>query len=457
VPVLDETPLEGPVSVNVVIFEVPLTVVLAETKVGEAVLLYDDDVVGNDVTILVPLALTEMLDEAVELNDEVGVVRLVPLKLVTTLVEVELSPLEIPVLSETVLLEDVAGTLDVIDKLDVMDELEEVVATVGSVAVEALTDLDEDEDDIVKVLDRGWRVDVEINPVEEDEREVDPLEEVECDVDLLEEVECEEDRLEEDRLEEVECEEDLLEEVECEVDMLEEAECEELLAVDEVLPRVEDELDVTVLPSMQSQSPVRYAALYFWKGDEVLALIMVLVFIVRLLSCYWLWAVEVTEIVWLGELASKLCSALPSGRSGRDWARGGSSSGAAIARLGIKTVADSGDIWSGHLDERRGITVSVIESDARTSKCIPRCYLTRRATTGKSILGAWRPGGTSVCWLGYIHRLASPLLSQRVRGKLRPQEWAQRRKERRLKPWGISWLRIDSECGLVGCWRWCWD
>jgi hypothetical protein len=155
VPVLDETPLEGPVSVNVVIFEVPLTVVLAETKVGEAVLLYDDDVVGNDVTILVPLALTEMLDEAVELNDEVGVVRLVPLKLVTTLVEVELSPLEIPVLSETVLLEDVAGTLDVIDKLDVMDELEEVVATVGSVAVEALTDLDEDEDDIVKVLDRG--------------------------------------------------------------------------------------------------------------------------------------------------------------------------------------------------------------------------------------------------------------------------------------------------------------
>jgi hypothetical protein len=68
--------------------------------------------------------------------------------------------------------------------------------------------------------------------------------------------------------------------------MLEEAECEELLAVDEVLPRVEDELDVTVLPSMQSQSPVRYAALYFWKGDEVLALIMVLVFIVRLLSCY---------------------------------------------------------------------------------------------------------------------------------------------------------------------------
>jgi hypothetical protein len=215
------------------------------------VLLDNDDVGGSDVTILVPLALIEMLDEplievpitvllTVELNDEVGVVRFVPLKLVTTLVEVELSPLETVVLTGTVLLKEVVDTLDVIDKL------EEVVTIVGSVAVDALTDLDEDEDDPVKVLDRVRRVDVEI----------DPIEEVECNV------------------EEVECELDLLEEVECEVDLLEEVECEELLAVDEVLPRVEEELVVAVLPSTQSQSPVRYAAVYFWKGDEVLALFM---------------------------------------------------------------------------------------------------------------------------------------------------------------------------------------
>jgi hypothetical protein len=185
-------------------FEVTLRVVLAEAEIGEAVL---TDV--NEVMLLVrfPLgAVIELLDEAllvVETNDDV----VVPLILETVLIEVELSPLEVPVLNEVVLLEEVD------DKLDV------IVVTVGSVAVEPVTDPDEDDDDPVKVLDKVAPVDDEVVTIEE------------------------------------------------------------LLAV-------EDGLVGTELPSIQSQSVVSSGAVYFWNGDEVLGLVLVLAWIVRLLSYY---------------------------------------------------------------------------------------------------------------------------------------------------------------------------
>jgi hypothetical protein len=134
--------------VEVVVFEVTLRVVLAETEMGEAELV---DV--NEVMLLVPLplgAVIELFDEAllvVETNEDV----------VVSVVEVELSPLEVPVLNEVVLLEEVD------DKLDVVEVI------VGSVAVEPVTDTDEDEDedDPVRELDKVGLVDDEVVTIEE--------------------------------------------------------------------------------------------------------------------------------------------------------------------------------------------------------------------------------------------------------------------------------------------------
>jgi hypothetical protein len=213
VPLVEKDPLEAPVGVEVVMFEVTLKVVLAETETGEAVLADDDDVEDSEVELLVPLPLgtvIELLKEAllvVEINDEVVVVEFAPLLLDTELVEVELSPLEVPVLIEVVLLEEVD------DKLDVVEVI------VGSMAVEPVTAPDEDDDDPVKVLDKVAPVDDEVVTIEE------------------------------------------------------------LLAV-------EDELVGTELPSIQSQSVVSSGAVYFWNGDEVLGLVLVLAWIVRLLSYY---------------------------------------------------------------------------------------------------------------------------------------------------------------------------
>jgi hypothetical protein len=211
VPLVEKDPLEAPVGVEVVMFEVTLKVVLAETETGEAVLADDDDVEDSEVELLVPLPLgtvIELLKEAllvVEINDEVVVVEFAPLLLDTELVEVELSPLEVPVLIEVVLLEEVD------DKLDVVEVI------VGSMAVEPVTAPDEDDDDPVKVLDKVAPVDDEVVTIEE------------------------------------------------------------LLAV-------EDELVGTELPSIQSQSVVSSGAVYFWNGDEVLGLVLVLAWIVQLLS-----------------------------------------------------------------------------------------------------------------------------------------------------------------------------
>lgn len=70
--------------------------------------------------------------------------------------------------------------------------------------------------------------------------------------------------------------------------MVEEVEREEvfvevLLVEDEL---VEDVLVATELPLTQLQRLKSCVAVYFWKGDEVLDLVLVLVQIVRLPSCY---------------------------------------------------------------------------------------------------------------------------------------------------------------------------
>lgn len=133
-----------------------LRVVLAEAEIGEAVLADVDEVM---LLVILPLgAVIELFDEAllvVETNDDVVVVRFVPLLLDTVLIEVELSPLEVPVLSEVVLLEEVDNKLDV------------VVVIVGSVAMEPVTDPDEEEDDPVKELDKVGLVDDEVVTIEE--------------------------------------------------------------------------------------------------------------------------------------------------------------------------------------------------------------------------------------------------------------------------------------------------
>jgi hypothetical protein len=135
---------------------VTLRVVLAEAEIGEAVLADVDEVM---LLVILPLgAVIELFDEAllvVETNEDVVVVRFVPLLLDTVLIEVELSPLEVPVLSEVVLLEEVDNKLDV------------VVVIVGSVAMEPVTDPDEEEDDPVKELDKVGLVDDEVVTIEE--------------------------------------------------------------------------------------------------------------------------------------------------------------------------------------------------------------------------------------------------------------------------------------------------
>jgi hypothetical protein len=135
---------------------VTLRVVLAEAEIGEAVLADVDEVM---LLVILPLgAVIELFDEAllvVETNEDVVVVRFVPLLLDTVLIEVELSPLEVPVLSEVVLLEEVDNKLDV------------VVVIVGSVAMEPVTDPDEEEDDPVKELDKVGLVDDEAVTIEE--------------------------------------------------------------------------------------------------------------------------------------------------------------------------------------------------------------------------------------------------------------------------------------------------
>jgi hypothetical protein len=135
---------------------VTLRVVLAEAEIGEAVLADVDEVM---LLVRLPLgAVIELFDEAllvVETNEDVVVVRFVPLLLDTVLIEVELSPLEVPVLSEVVLLEEVDNKLDV------------VVVIVGSVAMEPVTDPDEEEDDPVKELDKVGLVDDEVVTIEE--------------------------------------------------------------------------------------------------------------------------------------------------------------------------------------------------------------------------------------------------------------------------------------------------
>jgi hypothetical protein len=155
VPLLEKDPLEAPVGVEVVMFEVTLKVVLAETETGEAVLADDDDVGDSEVILLVPLPLGTMIESlkeallVVETNEGVVVVRYVPLLLDTVLIEVELNPLEVPMLNEVVLLEEVDDTLDVI---------------VGSVAMEPVTGPDEEEEDPVEELDK---VDDEVVTIEE--------------------------------------------------------------------------------------------------------------------------------------------------------------------------------------------------------------------------------------------------------------------------------------------------
>lgn len=138
-----------------------LRVVLAEAEIGEAVLADVDEVM---LLVILPLgAVIELFDEAllvVETNDDVVVVRFVPLLLDTVLIEVELSPLEVPVLSEVVLSE-VVLLEEVDNKLDV------VVVIVGSVAMEPVTDPDEEEDDPVKELDKVGLVDDEVVTIEE--------------------------------------------------------------------------------------------------------------------------------------------------------------------------------------------------------------------------------------------------------------------------------------------------
>lgn len=256
-PVLEKDPLEGSVDAVVVMFEVALAVTLAETDIKEEVLAADDAVVGSDTMLLVPLpvkVLLELLNETVlevpvvvrlmvEVNDGVVVVRLVPLLL--AMVEVELKPLEVPVLTELVSSEEV------------LDKLEVVVAKVGSVAIDTLIDPDEDEEEPVD--DEVLVDDVELDEVLVEELELDEvlLEELECDEVLLEEFECDEVLDEKDERDEL-----LVEEV-------------EKVLVDEVLVDfllVEDELVATDLPLTQSQRLKSCGAVYFWNGDEVLVL-----------------------------------------------------------------------------------------------------------------------------------------------------------------------------------------
>ena len=195
--VLEKDPLEVPVDAVVVMFEVALMVALAETDTEEELLADNDDVVDSDTVLLVPLPvkiLLELLNEAllevpvtvllmIKVNDGVLVVRLVPL--LVALVEVVLTPLEVPVLTWVVLNEEV------------LDKLEVVVAKVGSVAIDTLLDPDEDDDEPVEDEVLVEEVEPDEVLVVELERDEDLLEELELDEDLLVEVERDEVLVEE--------------------------------------------------------------------------------------------------------------------------------------------------------------------------------------------------------------------------------------------------------------------
>jgi hypothetical protein len=121
------------------------------------------DIVGSVTILLVPLPvkiLLELLNEVlvevpvavllrVVANVGVVVVRLVLLVIDGKLVEVELKPLEVPVLNEVVLFEEVGEKLEVGEELEGVDELEVVVVKVESVAIDRVDDDDPVEEVVV--------------------------------------------------------------------------------------------------------------------------------------------------------------------------------------------------------------------------------------------------------------------------------------------------------------------
>jgi hypothetical protein len=94
---------------------------------------------------------------------------------------------------------------------------------------------------------------------------------------LVEEVLVDEVLVDEVLVEEVLVEEVLVEEVLIDEVLVDEAESDEVLVLDCVLVRAEDELVATEVPSTQLQRLRSSVAVYFLNGDDFLVLVLVLV------------------------------------------------------------------------------------------------------------------------------------------------------------------------------------